>query len=122
MGIGTQIKNFRKKAKMTQPELAEKLGVHETTIRRWEQEKDRGPDGKMLNAIAEIFNISPEQILNASDEDVRKIGINEKKDNLVYEWGGGHKLILPNTPETRKMFQQIVLLSLNTPTTAGAMA
>ena len=122
MGIGTQIKNFRKKAKMTQPELAEKLGVHETTIRRWEQEKDRGPDGKMLNAIAEIFNISPEQIFNASDEDVRKIGINEKKDNLVYEWGGGHKLILPNTPETRKMFQQIVLLSLNTPTTAGAMA
>ena len=122
MGIGAQIKSYRKQAKMTQPELADRLGVHETTIRRWEQEKDRGPDGKTLNAIAEVFHIPLEQLLNSSSEEIDKsLEADKKKENLVYEWGGGHKLVLPNTPETRQMFQQIVLLSMNTPATASAM-
>ena len=34
MSIGANIRRLRKEAKITQPELAEKLGVHETTIRK----------------------------------------------------------------------------------------
>ena len=39
MGIGTRIRELRKRAGMTQLELSERVGVHETSIRRWEKEK-----------------------------------------------------------------------------------
>lgn len=37
MGIRQRMKELRKQAGMTQPELAEQVGVHETTIRRWKR-------------------------------------------------------------------------------------
>ena len=36
MKIGERIKNTRKKNRLSQAELAERLGVHEVTVRRWE--------------------------------------------------------------------------------------
>ena len=114
MGIGANIRRLRKNAKMTQPELAEKLGVHETTIRRWEQEKDKGPDAGMINSISEIFHTSPESLLSSnflSQNDYLEDDIDDKS-SLVFEWGGGHKLKVPNTAETRKMFENLVMKSL----------
>ena len=120
--MGTQIKKFRKQAGLTQAELAEKVGVHETTIRRWEQERDRGPDGNTITVLAEIFHTTPEQFLTSLPDDVNVLSEKDEKENLVYEWGGGHKLVLPNTPETREMFQKIVLMSMSNIVPQGAMA
>ena len=105
MGIGTRIKQLRKRAHLTQPELAERIGVHETTIRRWEQEKDRGPDVNAVNTIAEALNTTPEYLLSNTGADT--IDEDTSQDRLVYEWGG-HRLALPNTPETRAMFERLV--------------
>ncbi len=52
MELGDRIRLLRKKRKITQPELAASIGVHETTIRRWEQGKDKGSDLKTISLLA----------------------------------------------------------------------
>ena len=32
---------------------------------------------------------------------------------LIYEWGGTNRLALPNTPETRELFKQLVMCSMS---------
>lgn len=114
MGIGKRIKELRKQERMTQPELADKVGVHETTIRRWEQEKDKGPDTTMIKRLAEVLETTPESLLTdtqeLTEEETEDKKIEEK--NLVYEWGGKNRLALPNTPETRELFERLVIFAL----------
>ena len=92
MGIGEKIKTLRKQLKMTQTELAEKIGVHETTIRRWEQEVDRGPDGKSVNLLANVLHTTPEFLLtdteyiNKNDLPLVQPNLNVTP-NMSY-WGG----------------------------------
>ena len=105
MGIGTRIRQLRKRANLTQPELAERVGVHETTIRRWEQEKDKGPDAKTVNILAEVLKTTPDYLLSNMELDIKDDADSQNK--LVYEWEG-HRLALPNTPETRAMFERLV--------------
>lgn len=112
MGIGTRIRQLRKRASLTQPELAERVGVHETTIRRWEQEKDKGPDAKTVNILAEVLKTTPDYLLSNTGADLVDDG-ERGKDRLVYEWSGGHRLDLPDTPETRPMFERLVQLAMS---------
>ena len=107
MGIGTRIKQARKQAHMTQPELAERIGVHETTIRRWEQERDKGPDMNAVNMIAEALKTTPEYLLTEAVTDAPNN--TASKNELIYEWGGKNRLALPNTPETRELFERLVM-------------
>lgn len=110
MGIGNRIKILRKKTGLTQPELAEKIGVHETTIRRWELEKDRGPDGKSVNKIATILNTTPEYLLTGDDKTLNNLNETDSESGqLVFE-EGNRKLILPNTAQTRDLFVTLVNL------------
>ncbi len=117
MGIGTRIKQARKQAHMTQPELAERIGVHETTIRRWEQERDKGPDINAVNMIADVLKTTPEYLLTETLADAPENISN--KSELIYEWGGKNRLALPNTPETRELFERLVMRLL--PETTPAM-
>ena len=39
--IGLDIKELRKKLKMTQQQLADKLGVHRVTVAEWEADRKR---------------------------------------------------------------------------------
>lgn len=110
MGIGKRLKELRKQAHMTQPELAERVGVHETTIRRWEQEKDKGPDTAMIMKLAEALNTTVENLLSESMEEIEPA--DQWGKNLVYEWGGKNRLALPNTPETRTLFERLVMASM----------
>ena len=110
MGIGMRIKEERKRAGMTQPELGERIGVHETTVRRWEQERDKGPDAVMVQKIAEVLGVKPENLMTGtiSQTDEKKT----QGEDLIYEWGGTNRLALPNTAETRAMFERLVLAAM----------
>ena len=114
MGIGLRIKELRKRAGLTQPELAEKLGVHETTIRRWEQEKDRGPDGKMVTVLASVLNTTSEYLLSNVDTSGRDIELNDRAGHLVFK--DGNRIVdLPDTPENKTLYWQIVEKMLSIP-------
>lgn len=112
MGVGQRIKELRKQGGMTQAELAERVGVHETTIRRWEKETDSGPDTAMIVKIAEALNATIEELLSENSNALGDKEGTEKERNLVYEWGGTNRLALPNTPEARALFERLVMCVL----------
>lgn len=56
------LKALRESRKMTQKELAEKLGVDQRTVSAWEKEVCE-PSFSMLSAICEIFDETFDNIL-----------------------------------------------------------
>ena len=84
------LKKMRKKMKMTQAVLAQKLDVSPSTIGMYEQGR-REPDSKMLIKIANLFGVSVDYLINSectarfvNDPDelvnkVRKALLNSKK-------------------------------------------
>ena len=63
ISVGAQIKAARKDQKLTQAELAKKVGVDRVQIGQWESKK-RNPRTNNFNKIAEALNMSPEQLMN----------------------------------------------------------
>ncbi len=61
MNIGTNIYNLRKEKRITQAQLAEKLGVTEQAVSKWENGCCM-PDVTLFPLIAEIFGISIDRI------------------------------------------------------------
>lgn len=75
MSIGENIKKLRKDAKITQKELANRIGVNEVTIRSYEAGKYE-PKFDKLNLIAKALNVS----IFALDEQLAKtLESHEKK-------------------------------------------
>ncbi len=62
---GAVIKEHREKNKMTQLQLAEKLGVSDKTISKWETGKGY-PDITLLEPIAEAFRISVTELISGN--------------------------------------------------------
>ena len=62
---GTVIKQLREKNKMTQLQLAEKLGVSDNTVSKWETAKGY-PDITLLEPIAEAFKISVTELISGN--------------------------------------------------------
>ena len=62
---GTVIKQLREKNKMTQLQLAEKLGVSDKTISKWETAKGY-PDITLLEPIAKAFGVSVTELISGN--------------------------------------------------------
>ena len=62
---GNTIKTLREKSKMTQLQLAEKLGVSDKTISKWETGKGY-PDITLLEPIAEAFQVSVTELISGN--------------------------------------------------------
>ena len=62
--IGKFIAALRKEKKLTQEQLAEKLGVNNRTVSRWENGHSL-PDLSLLEEISKEFDVSVSEILNA---------------------------------------------------------
>ena len=79
--IGMMMKRLRTEQCMTQKNIAEKLGITEQAVSKWE----RGlglPDIQLLFALAEIFGVGADVILRGDLEEKDDIGVNMK--NLKY--------------------------------------
>lgn len=61
MNIGTNIYSLRKEKKITQAQLAEKLGVSEQAISKWENNQC-APDVSLFPVIADFFCVSIDRI------------------------------------------------------------
>ena len=65
-----KLRALRKKAGLNQDELAYLVGVHETTIRRWESINGKGDPGlSEIKKICEILNVSEAELLTDEAND-----------------------------------------------------
>lgn len=62
---GAIIKELREKSKLTQLQLAEKLGVSDKTVSKWETGKGY-PDITLLEPIAEVFSVSVTELISGN--------------------------------------------------------
>lgn len=68
MTFSEQVSKYRRAAKMTQEELAEKCDVTRQAVAKWESGESI-PDVYKISQIAEIFNISLEKLVWGEDKD-----------------------------------------------------
>ena len=62
---GAVIKELREKNKMTQLQLADKLGVSDKTVSKWETAKGN-PDITLIQPIAEAFSVSVTELISGN--------------------------------------------------------
>ena len=62
--LGNYIAELRKKNGMTQAELAEKLGITDKAVSKWERDLSC-PDIALLPRIAEIFGLSVDELMRS---------------------------------------------------------
>lgn len=76
MSIGTNIYTLRKSKKLTQAQLAEKLGVSEQAVSKWENEQC-APDVSLFPIMADYFGVSIDRLFgyhqNSYEEEVKDI-------------------------------------------------
>ena len=89
MTLGERIRKARRgRGKMTQAELAERIGVHEMTVRRWES-GERMPDAEAIQKISQVLGVPISELLTETAE----VSSSESKESrnelpgLAY-WGG----------------------------------
>ena len=82
MTIAERIKQFRTNNGLTQAQLAQSLGVKQTTVTMWETGK-RTPNIHMLNNIAAIFNTTVDSLINETQPDAHPAPTPVKKAKLL---------------------------------------
>lgn len=78
---GTVIKQLREKNKMTQLQLAEKLGVSDKTVSKWETAKGY-PDITLLEPIADAFSISVTELISGNTVQNSNVSANMTKSKF----------------------------------------
>lgn len=61
--IGNRIRKYREECKLSQKDLAQKLGVSNSRVSNWEQGINR-PDADILADLCRILNVSPSELLD----------------------------------------------------------
>ncbi|MBQ7923553.1 MAG: helix-turn-helix transcriptional regulator [Clostridia bacterium] len=107
MSIGTNIYTLRKSRKITQGQLAEKLGVSEQAVSKWENDQC-APDVSLFPVIAEYFGVSIDRLfgyhMNSYADEVKKIlkeadeSMDTYKEIAVFTKGLEK---FPNSPELK---------------------
>ena len=78
---GMMISSLRKERGMTQLELAEKMGVTDKAVSKWERDLSF-PDINSIPKLAEIFEISVDELMQGKTETKESISSN-KADEIV---------------------------------------
>lgn len=84
--IGLFLSNERKKSKLTQKQLAEKLNISFQAVSRWEKGLS-APSLDILNNLSQIFNVSIDEILKGERYSTRfsyeKAGVDVMKMDII---------------------------------------
>lgn len=65
--FGSMIAEFRKEKGMTQVELAEKMGVTDKAVSKWERDLSF-PDVNTIPKLAEIFNVTVDELMQVKPD------------------------------------------------------
>ena len=117
MAVAANIRIQRKKAGLTQIDLADKLGVSIATLRRWEA-GETSPTGTRIIELAKLLNVSPDEIVS-EEQDTKKSRSQVLMPNheasggmLVFE-NGGTRIELPPTEKGYEIFSSLVANLIN---------
>ena len=92
MEFGKQIYELRKKANLSQEQLAEKVGVSRQTISKWEL-GETAPDIKQAQVLSQVFSVSLDELTGNDTKEViyKKVSNTEKLAGLIIKvikiWG-----------------------------------
>ena len=92
MELGKQIYELRKKANLSQEQLAEKVGVSRQTISKWEL-GETVPDIKQARVLSQVFGVSLDELTGNDTKEViyKKVSNTEKLAGLIIKvikiWG-----------------------------------
>ena len=81
MAIGQNIAELRKLKDLTQRDFAEKLGVSQSHVARWETDKSQ-PRQKALDKIASVLGVTIDEVLSGNSGNLEK-AINVKDQELL---------------------------------------
>ena len=79
--LGMMISSLRKEKGMTQLELAEKMGVTDKAVSKWERDLSF-PDINSIPKLAEVFEVSVDELMQVKTETKENMSIN-KIDEIV---------------------------------------
>ena len=98
--LGKRIAANRKRMKLTQDQLAEKLGVTAQAVSKWENDQSC-PDITILPKLAEIFSISTDELLGREAptpsyqgeivEEKESDGVHVSKGGWEFHWDSGRR-------------------------------
>ena len=74
--LGKVISSLRKEKGMTQLELADKMGVTDKAVSKWERDLSI-PDMNSITRLAEIFEVSVDELMQNKVED---------KENIIFKF------------------------------------
>ena len=81
--IGKFIAELRKEKKITQSELAEKLGVTDRSVSNWENGKNM-PDLSLFKPLCDILSISINELMSGEKIDNKEYTVVRKKEDKFY--------------------------------------
>ena len=101
--IGMNIRVLRKKNKMSQEQLAERVSVSRQTVAKWESEEAL-PDIHKCKMLAELFQVTLDQLSGSmSEEEVEHLGPKGKQFFGVVKVGERGQIVIPK--QAREMYQ-----------------
>ena len=69
MGLSERLKESRKKARLTQVEIAEKLGISQPAYASWERGAKK-PTQENLVKLAQVLNVTIDYLVGNSDDEI----------------------------------------------------
>ena len=82
--LGEKIISERKKCKLSQEDLAEKLGITRQTISNWEL-NETSPDLKQASKLCDIFNLSLDELTGKENAILTKLDKTESNSKLIFK-------------------------------------
>lgn len=109
MKIGSFIAALRKEQNMTQRILAEKLGITDRAISKWEN--GRGlPDVSLMKPLCEILGISVTELLNG--ERTSEAETINKVEETVFEVLSDREIQIKNTERVKKKYSALRIVTI----------
>lgn len=96
--FSNNLKRLRKSKKLTQIQLAKKLGVAKTTLASYEQGR-RMPDIEIQNKLADIFDVSLDQLHGRTSQQ------ENENDTLMFNYIDGFTEL--SEEEQKRIIQQL---------------
>lgn len=83
LNTGEKIKELRKKAKLTQQQLADILGVKKASIQKYESGSVANLKKDTIEILAEVFSVSPTYIIGWEEYD-KKVDVKSLSDEVAF--------------------------------------